>query len=50
MSSLRRTWARASQRSGEDLMKKMQPPGVYAKAEREYNEQRAKKRAARGKV
>jgi hypothetical protein len=46
MSSISRTYARASKRSG-NLMKQFQPPGAYAKAEKGYNEALAKKRAIR---
>ena len=47
MSSLSRTFARASRRSGEDLMKKYQPAGAYAAGEKQHQERLAKKRAER---
>jgi len=46
MSSLSRTYARASNR-GSGLMKQYQPPGAYQEGERRHREEKEKKRGRR---
>ena len=46
MSSLSRTYARASNRDS-GLMKQYQPPGAYQEGERRHREEKEKKRGRR---